>query len=117
VTVRVATGTGPIQFEVKNATDVPINALYIAKSERIDQAGPGLDFDSPKGQDVWGGDLLSRAAIAPGTRTKIEVPEPGAWDVRAVDRDDRFQHISALKLHPGGRYILELYDSGWRARK
>jgi hypothetical protein len=112
VTVRSGTGQGPIDFAVKNATDVGINALFMAKTEAIQQK---LDPDSPEGQVVWGGDLLSRA-IPVGERVPIPVREPGRWDVRAVDRDDREQHISGLKLEAGGRYILELYEGGWRVR-
>ncbi|HWZ93326.1 MAG TPA: hypothetical protein VNW92_30910, partial [Polyangiaceae bacterium] len=35
VTVRTGGGSGPVIFTVKNATDVPINALYLAKTEKV----------------------------------------------------------------------------------
>jgi hypothetical protein len=85
----------------------------MAKTEAV--SDPKLDPDSPEGQAVWGADLLG-AAIPVGERVPIPVREPGRWDVRAVDRDDRFQHVSGLKLEAGGRYILELHEGGWRVR-
>jgi hypothetical protein len=112
VTVQAGTGTGSIQLEVKNLTDVPINNVYLAKS---DQVGPELDPDSPQGQSVWGPDLLT-GAIATGTRVPVPVAGPGRWDARVLDRDGRYQHVAALKLEAGGRYILELNEGGWRAR-
>ncbi|HEV8244662.1 MAG TPA: hypothetical protein VGP93_02750 [Polyangiaceae bacterium] len=116
VTVRSGSGSGPIDFAVKNATDVAINSLFMAKSELIEAHDPDrLDPSSPEGLQVWGGDLL-HAAIPVGERVPIEVKEPGRWDVRATDRDDREQHVAGLKLQAGGRYILELHDGGWRVR-
>ncbi len=112
VTVKSGTGQGPIQLEVKNLTDVPINNLFLAKSESVE---PELDPHSPQAETVWGPDLLPNA-IARGSRVPVPVPEPGRWDVRALDRDRRYQHISGLKLEAGGRYILELNDSGWRGK-
>ncbi|HEY6080423.1 MAG TPA: hypothetical protein VIW29_16530 [Polyangiaceae bacterium] len=112
VTVKSGTGTGPIQLEVKNLSDAAINNLFLAKSEQV---GPELDDDSPQGQEVWGVDLLS-GAIATGTRVPVPVAGPGRWDVRALDRDGRYQRIAGLKLEAGGRYILELNDSGWRVK-
>lgn len=112
VTVQAGTGSGAIQLEVKNLTDVPINNVYLAKS---DQVGVELDPDSPQGQSVWGPDLLS-GAIATGTRVPVPVAGPGRWDARVLDRDGRYQHVAALKLEAGGRYILELNEGGWRVR-
>jgi hypothetical protein len=112
VTVKPGTGDGPIQLEVKNLTDVPINSLFLAKSEEVSSQ---LDPDSPEGQRVWGSDLLN-AAIATGQRVPVSVPGPGRWDCRALDRDGRYQHVAALKLEGGGRYILELQEGGWRAQ-
>jgi hypothetical protein len=112
VTVKVGTGEGAIQLEVKNLTDAPINNLYLAKSEQV---GPQLDPDSPQGQAVWGPDLLT-GAIASGTRVPIPVAGPGRWDARALDRDRRYQHVAGLKLEAGGRYILELNEGGWRVQ-
>jgi hypothetical protein len=116
LTVRSPAGSGAIDFAVKNATDVPINALYMAKTERVNAAGQNLDFDSPQGQDLWGPDLLSHAALGTGQKLKLEVSEPGLWDARALDRDGRYQHIAGLHLGAGGRYILELNDGGWRVK-
>jgi len=112
VTVKSGAGQGPIQLEVKNLTDVPINNLYLAKS---DQVTDELDPDSPAGQQVWGADLLPNA-IARGSRVPVPVAGPGRWDARVVDRDNRYQHVAGLKLEAGGRYILELNDGGWRMK-
>ena len=112
VTVKTGTGDGPIQLEVKNLTDVPINSLFLAKSEEVSAQ---LEADSPDGQRVWGGDLLN-AAIPTGKRVPVSVAGPGRWDCRAVDRDGRYQHIAALKLEAGGRYILELQEGSWRVQ-
>ncbi len=116
LTVRTGTGSGAVDFSVKNATNVPINALYLAKTERVNAAGQNLDFDSPQGQELWGPDLLSHSAIGAGMRVKVDVPEAGLWDARALDRDGRYQHITALHLAAGGRYVLELNDGGWRVK-
>jgi hypothetical protein len=114
VTVRSGTGTGPIDFAVKNATDVGINSVFMAKTEVVQKNDPDhLDPNSPQGQQVWGSDLLG-AAIPIGERVPIRVGEPGRWDLRATDRDGREQHIAGLKLEAGGRYILELHDGNWR---
>lgn len=112
VTVQAGKGEGAIDLEVKNLTDVPINNFYLAKS---DQVSTGLDADSPQGQAVWGPDLLS-GAIAMGSRVPVPVAGPGRWDARVLDRDGRYQHVAALKLEAGGRYILELNEGGWRVR-
>jgi len=113
VTVKSGTGEGAIQLEVKNLTDVAINNLYLAKTDRV---GPELDPDSPQGQEVWGPDLLPNA-IPRGERVPVPVAGPGRWDARAVDKDRRYQHVAGLKLEAGGRYILELNDGGWRVSK
>jgi hypothetical protein len=110
VTVRTGTGSGPIQFEVKNNTDVAINSLFMARHEDVKME---YAQSSPQAQRVWGGDLIDHA-IPTGTRVPIPVPGPGRWDVKATDADGRYQHIAAVKLDAGGRYILELYDRNWR---
>jgi hypothetical protein len=112
VTVKSGSGEGAIQLEVKNLTDVPINSLFLAKSEEVSAQ---LDADSPEGQKVWGADLLN-AAIPMGQRVPVSVAGPGRWDCRALDRDGRYQHVAALKLEAGGRYILELQEGGWRVQ-
>jgi hypothetical protein len=115
VTVRTGSGTGAVDFTVKNASDAPINSLYIAKTEQVDAAGQNLDFDSPEGVALWGPDLLKHSGIGVGHNVQLDVPA-GTWDVRALDRHRRYQHITGLRLVAGGRYILELNDGGWRAR-
>ena len=44
VTVKTGTGEGAVQFEVKNLTDVPINNLYLARTENLPQQ---IDYASP----------------------------------------------------------------------
>jgi len=112
VTVKSGTGDGPVQLEVKNLTDVPINNLYLAKSEQV---GAEVDNGSPESEKIWGPDLLT-SAIPTGERVPVAVAGPGRWDARALDRDGRYQHIAGLKLAAGGRYILELNEGGWRVR-
>jgi hypothetical protein len=114
VTVRSATGSGPIDFTVKNLSSSAINTFHLAKTERVTATGKGwVDPNTPEGDALWGPDL-SGQAIGTGKSQPIRVPEPGNWDARAVDRDGREQLITHLHLGAGGRYILELYDSGWR---
>lgn len=115
VTVRTASGSGAVDFSVKNTSDAPINALYVAKSERVTAAGQNLDDDSPEGVALWGADLLTHSGIGPGHSVQLDVP-PGTWDIRALDRSRRYQHITGLHLGAGGRYILELNDGGWRTK-
>ncbi|MEI9936875.1 MAG: hypothetical protein WDO69_06605 [Pseudomonadota bacterium] len=115
LTVRTSSGSGAVDFSVKNASDAPINALYIAKTERVNAAGQNLDDDSPEGAALWGPDLLTHSGIGVGQRIELDVP-PGTWDVRALDRGRRYQHITGLRLGAGGRYILELNDGGWRSK-
>jgi len=115
VTVRTSSGSGAVDFTVRNASDAPINAIYLAKTERINAAGQNLDYDSAQGMALWGPDLLTRSGIGVGNSIQIDVP-PGTWDVRALDRDRRYQHITGLRLGAGGRYILELSDGGWRTK-
>lgn len=117
ITVRSGTGSGEILFEVKNASDTPVNALFMAQTDAVNAADPDrLDGNSAAGEAVWGPDLLTTSAIGSGARRRIPVAAPGRWDVRAVARDDREQHVAGLKLDAGGRYILELNDGGWRVR-
>jgi hypothetical protein len=116
VTVRTGGGSGGVDFAVKNVTSAPINALYLAKTERVTAAGQDLDYDSPQGVALWGPDLLSHSGIGSGDRVKIDLPEAGIWDVRALDRDNRYQHVTGLRLGAGGRYILELNEGGWRVK-
>jgi hypothetical protein len=111
-TVQQPTGSGPIDFQVHNGTDVSISNLYMAKTEVADRALK-LEPGSPEEAQLWGADRLT-AALGVGDRERITVSEPGRWDVRALDRDGRYQHVSGLRLEPGGKYILELGEGGWR---
>ena len=114
VTVRPPTGNGGIEFEVRNQCDVAINNLYMALSSRLASAPPeAREPNTPAWAELWGQDLL-HAALVPGGRAPLLVPQPGSWELRAVDADARYQHITQLKLGAGGRYILELYDGSWR---
>jgi len=115
VTVRSGSGSGALDFSVKNKSDAPINALYLAKTEQVNRAGQNLDYDSPEGEALWGADLLTHSGIGVGHKVQVDVP-PGIWDVRVLDRGRRYQHITGLHLGAGGRYILELNDGGWRTR-
>ena len=115
VTVHASSGSGAVAFAVKNASDTPINALYLAKTERVDAAGTDLNYDSPQGAELWGPDLLTHSGIGVGHRVEVDVP-PGTWDVRALDSLGRYQQITGLRLGAGGRYILELNDGGWRSK-
>ena len=115
VTVRTASGSGAVDFSVKNVSEAPINALYIAKTERVNAAGQDLDYGSPEGVELWGADLLTHSGIGVGQSIQVDVP-PGTWDVRALDQHRRYQHIAGLRLGAGGHYILELNDGGWRTK-
>jgi hypothetical protein len=114
-TVRSPTGSGAIDFEVQNGTDVAVSSIYMAKTEAVNAAREAkVEPGSAAEEQVWGGDILDRGALQVNDVLKIPVPEPGNWDVRVVDRDGRYQHIAGLKLGPGGKYRLELGDGGWR---
>lgn len=116
-TVRSPTGSGGVDLEVFNGTDVAINNLYMAKTETVNAAGAShLEPGSSEEIKVWGADQLDNAALEPGAKVRVPVKEPGRWDVRVLDRDGRHQHIAGLKLGPGGKYILELGEGGWRIR-
>lgn len=117
VTVRSAAGSGAVDFSVENGTDVPINNVYLAKSDRIGKASAASDDPGTTAEaELWGADLLG-AALPVGERVDVPVAEPGEWDLRAVDRDGRYQHVGHLKLGPGGRYILKLAEGSWRIPK
>lgn len=115
VTQRAGNGSGALEFTVKNQSDAPINALYIAKTERVNAAGQNLDYDSPQGEALWGSDLLTHSGVATGHSVQVDIP-PGTWDVRVLDPRRRYQHITGLRLSAGGRYMLELNDGGWRTK-
>ncbi|HYQ42435.1 MAG TPA: hypothetical protein VER11_10705 [Polyangiaceae bacterium] len=115
VTVHTGSGSGAVEFTVKNLSEAPVNALHIAKTELVSAAGQNLDYDSPDGEALWGPDLLTHSGIDTGHSVQLDIP-PGTWDVRALDRHRRYQHVTGLHLAGGGRYILELNDGGWRAK-
>src|SRR5688572_23389470 len=58
VTVRSGTGSGGVDFQVKNLTDVGINTFHLAKTERVTAAGGRVDPNTPEGDALWGPDLL-----------------------------------------------------------
>jgi hypothetical protein len=114
VTVKAPTGNGPVDFSVENQTDVPINTIYLAETSRVGDADHAASQPGSTAEvEVWGADRLEHA-LPVGERVRLSVPEPGLWDLRALDRDGRYQHIAALKLGPGGRYILRLGEGNWR---
>ena len=113
ITVKRPTGSGDVDFQVDNKSDAAVNNLYMAKTDAVDKA-VNLEPGSPAEAELWGEDRLKGAALARGTRQRITVSEPGRWDLRAVDRDGRYQHVSGLRIEAGGKYILELVDGSWR---
>jgi hypothetical protein len=113
ITVKRPTGSGDVDFQVDNKSDAAVNNLYMAKTEAVNKA-TNLEPNSPAEAELWGEDRLKGAALARGTRQRITVSEPGRWDLRAVDRDGRYQHVSGLRIEAGGKYILELVDGSWR---
>jgi hypothetical protein len=118
VTVKRPTGSGDIDLQVENKTDAAVNNLYMAKTEAVNKAlAANLEPGSPAEAELWGEDRLGGKALARGTRQRVSVSEPGRWDVRAVDRDGRYQHVAGLRIEAGGKYILELVDGGWRIQK
>jgi hypothetical protein len=115
ITVKRPTGSGDVDFQVQNKTDVAVNNFYMAKTDAVDKAlAAKLEPGSPDEAELWGPDRLSGAALEPNGRQRITVAEPGRWDVRAVDRDGRYQHVSGLRIEAGGKYILELVEGHWR---
>ena len=114
ITVKRPTGSGDVDFQVQNKTDGAVNNLYMAKTEAVDRMLNKTEPGSPAEADLWGEDRLKGAALEQGGRQRITVAEPGRWDVKAVDRDGRYQHVSGLRIEAGGKYILELVDGSWR---
>jgi hypothetical protein len=90
----------------------------MAKTEAVNKApAASLEPGSPAEAELWGEDLLGGKALERGGKQRVTVSEPGRWDVRALDRDGRYQHIAGLRIEAGGKYILELVDGGWRIQK
>ena len=116
-TVKSPTGDGDLELRVLNASDAGVNNLYIADTKKVSGSNwARMEPGSPDEAKLWGNDLLS-AAIAPGEEAPLDGIAPGRWDFRIVDRDGREQHITGVKLGAGGKYVLELYESGWRVRE
>lgn len=114
VTVRSPTGSGAVDFSVKNLSDVPINTFYLAKTDQVEAAGQHrVDLNASENDALWGPDLTGHA-VGVGQTQAIPVPSPGNWDARALDKDGREQRITRLHLLAGGRYILELHEGNWR---
>ena len=113
-TLGTPSGSGPIQLEVKNGTSAIVNNLFLAKSADVDRAGrEAFHDDSPEQAALWGRDLLVKSALEVGGSVRVPVPGPGRFDVRAVARDGREQHVGSLGLRAGGRYVLELGEGDW----
>jgi hypothetical protein len=110
-------GTG-IDFQLENRTDAVINSLYLAPTARV-RTAPRQAFDpgTAEQQTLWGQDLLVGSGLEPGGRIPVRIDEAGRYDVRAVDRDGREQHVAGLQIRTGGRYVLELNEGGWRAAR
>jgi hypothetical protein len=118
ITVKKPTGSGEVDFQVKNSSDVAVNNLHMAKTEAVNKAlAANLEPGSPAEGELWGDDLLGGKALERGGQQRVSVSEPGRWDVRAVDRDGRYQHVAGLRIEAGGKYILELVDGSWRIQK
>lgn len=109
-TLGIPKGKGPIQFEVENRTDSAVNNLYMVETAKVKAAGPDAEAQAA----LWRDDLLTQSALEPKGKMPLAVPGPGRYDVRAVAKDGREQHVAGLKLAAGGRYVLELNDGGWR---
>jgi hypothetical protein len=114
-TLGIPKGKGPIDFAVENRTDVAVNNLYMVETSKVSAAGrKALQPGTPEQAALWGQDLLIQSALEPTGKQAIPVTAPGRYDVRAVDKDGREQHVAGLKLAAGGRYVLELNEGGWR---
>lgn len=114
-TLGSPSGQGAIDLSVANQTSTIVNNLYLAESQAVDRAGrAAFEGGSPEQAALWGSDVLP-GGLEVGGQVKVTVPGPGRYDVRAVARDgEREQHVANLNLRPGGRYVLELHDGGWR---
>jgi hypothetical protein len=114
-TLGIPKGKGPIQFEVENRTDSAVNNLYMVETAKVKAAGrKALESGTPEQAALWRDDLLTQSALEPKGKMALAVPGPGRYDVRAIAKDGREQHVAGLKLAAGGRYVLELNDGGWR---
>lgn len=117
-TLGKPTGSGAIDFAVENRSEAAVNNLYMAPSAKVRAAGEAAFSEgTPEQAALWGEDLLVGSGLEAGGKLKLAVPGPGQYDVRAVDRDGRWQHVAGLRLQAGGRYVLEIEDAGWRSPK
>lgn len=116
-TLGKPSGQGEIDFQVENRTAAVVNNLYLADSDKVRGASrEALTPGTPEQAALWGEDLL-RSGLESGGKLRVAIPKPGRYDVRAVDRDGREQHVANLRLTAGGRYVLELEEGGWRAKR
>ncbi|MCC6901597.1 MAG: hypothetical protein IT377_21680 [Polyangiaceae bacterium] len=114
-TLGKPSGKGEIELQVKNRSSAVVNALFLAESAKVASAPrEALTPGTPEQAALWGQDLL-KSGLETGGKLRVAVSGPGRWDVRAVDREGREQHVAGLRLTAGGRYVLELEDGGWRA--
>src|SRR5690606_19562317 len=113
ITVQSAGSQGELTLIVRNRTDVVIDGFYLAETEKVRTAVGHAELGSVMEAETWGDDLL-RSSLEANEEQSIRVRTAGSWDARPVDEEGRFQHIAGLRLQPGGRYILELHDGGWR---
>lgn len=116
-TLGKPSGKGDIDFAVENRTGAVVNNLYLTESARVRSAGrAAVEAGTPEQAALWGDDLL-KSGLEPGGKIPVRVPGPGKYDLRAVDRDGREQHVANLRLVAGGRYVLELEEGGWRSKR
>ncbi|HEX4474113.1 MAG TPA: hypothetical protein VH142_03480 [Polyangiaceae bacterium] len=110
-------GDGPAHIDVKNSSGVSIDQLYIAKSEDVAQArargvSPGSDADVA----LWGADHLGNGGLSANAIFPALELDEGRYDVLAVDPDKREELVKGIRVHAGGRYVLEIGDT-WALTK
>jgi hypothetical protein len=108
-----ASGEGPAEVTVMNASGVVVEGLYTALTAKVDQArASGVEPGSAEDEALWGDDHLGRASLGEGKSSEPLLLPEGRYDVLAVDHDKRELLVKGLRLKPGGKYTLELAD-GW----
>ena len=110
-------GDGPAHIEVKNASGVSIQKLFVAKTEDVDRARvKGIAPGSSEDEAVFGDDELGNAALLNGHALRaLELPE-GRYDVLVVDPEHREQLVKGLPVQAGGEYTLEIRSNWTRPR-
>ncbi len=105
-------GDGPAHIDVKNSSGVAIDQLYIAKTEDVARAkASGVSPGSAEDVALWGADHLGNGGLSPNAIFPgLELGE-GRYDVLAVDPDKREELVKGIRVHAGGRYVLEIGDS------